>query len=422
MTERRIRVAMVITRLNIGGPALHVLLCARHLDHARYDVTVFTGSTGTSEGDMTELIDTSGIRIVRIPGLRRDIAPADDIHALLSLIRAIRKERPEIVHTHMAKAGALGRIAARLSAVHVVLHTFHGNILRGYFGRERSILFAAAERILALISTKVIALGPRQAREILRYGIAPIRKVAEIPLGIELERFRAHSKGSLRSELALNEGTELVGIVARLVPIKGIDVFLDAAALMVAERPRMHFVIVGDGELRAALEARAAAAGLASHAHFIGWRADLPAIYADLDVVLLTSRNEGTPTSLIEAMAASRPVVATAVGGVPDLITEGTGELVPPDRPDLVARSTLALLADRERASVIGRTARERAFREHDAATLVDRMDALYRSLLGPRQAGSVGLAGTSPSDRRAEGDHAGAADKRKGQWTSWHS
>jgi len=382
--HERIRVARIITRLNVGGPAIQALLLTQRLDQSRYETMLVCGRPGPYEGDMLQLRGGSGVTPVVIPQLGRGISPLDDIRAFAALVRILRTFRPHIVHTHLAKAGVIGRLAARLVGTPVVVHTFHGNVLRGYFGGTKSGVFRLIERVLALASTRIIAISPRVALELRDLGISAAPRLIEVPLGLDLEPFLDPSRGLLRAELGLAATTPLVGLVARLVPIKDVRLFLDAARIVATARPATRFVIVGDGELRDELVAHARDLGLGGAVRFLGWRADLPAIYADLDVVALTSRNEGTPVSIIEALASARAVVATAVGGVPDLIDRpGRGLVIPPGDAAGLATAIVGLLDDPERRASLGAAGRDAVFPEYDASTLVRRIDALYRGLAG---------------------------------------
>lgn len=379
----RVRIAYLITRLNVGGPAMHILLLAGRLDPERFDAVIVAGAPGPREGEMTSLPGLlRAPRIVRVPGLGRRVAPLDDLRAFVGLLRILRRERPDIVHTHMAKAGALGRIAARLLGTRVVIHTFHGNVLSGYFGPLLSRAFLMAERALARLSDAIVALSPGQGAELRARAIAAEPRLVLVPLGIELRPFLEARVGALRAELRVRPDVPLVGIVARLVPIKGVDLFLGAAELVARTRPAARFVVVGDGDDRVALERRASEGELAGRVTFLGWRHDLPALYADLDVVVLSSRNEGTPTSIMEAMAAGRAIVATAVGGVPDLLPPGTGLLVPPEDVAALAAAIYRMLESPPEREMLGRAARARVVENHDVGALVGRMTELYKTLL----------------------------------------
>ncbi|MBI3522180.1 MAG: glycosyltransferase family 4 protein [Chloroflexi bacterium] len=379
---RRIRVARVITRLNVGGPSLQALLLSARLDAARFETLLICGVPSEREGDIRDLRADEGVRPLVVPALGRRISVLDDLRAFVAVVRALRAYRPDIVHTHLAKAGFHGRVAARLVGVPVVIHTFHGNVLSGYFGTLRSAIFRGIERVLAALSTRIIAISASQRAEIERIGIARAPKLFEIPLGLDLRPFLDPVPGALRSELGIASDRPIVGIAARLVPIKGVDVFLDACAIVARARDDTLFVIAGDGELREALEARTRELGLASRTRFLGWRADLAAVYADCDVVVLTSHNEGTPVSLIEAMTSGRAVIATDVGGVRDVVG-ANGILVPDGDRDAIARAILALLGDPGRREALGRQARESVYPCFDVSGLVQRIDALYTELVG---------------------------------------
>lgn len=380
----RIRVARIITRLNVGGPAIQAMLLTGRLDPERFETLLVCGRVGAAEGDMLELRREPGVAPIVLRALGRGISPFDDVRAFLGIVAVLRAFRPHIVHTHLAKAGLLGRLAAALLGVPVVVHTFHGNVLRGYFGAAKSGLFLRLERLLARLSTRVIAISERQADELRALRIAAEPRLVRIPLGLDLAPFLDPPAGRLRRELGLDGAVPLVGIVARLVPIKAVDVFLRAAALIVATNPAARFVIVGDGEERERLRPLADGLGLRERIHWLGWRADLPALYTDLDVVVLTSQNEGTPVSLIEALAAGRAVVATEVGGVPDVVVPPErGVLVPDGDHGAVARAVLDLLADPDRRRAMGAAGRAAVYPEYDSATLVGRIERLYLGLVG---------------------------------------
>lgn len=382
MTRRPVRVARVITRLNVGGPAIQAMLLTARLDPSRFASTLLAGVPGEREGDMSQLRPVAGVRPVALRTLRRELSPADDVRSLIRLFRWFRAERPDVVHTHLAKAGALGRLAARAAGVPVVVHTFHGNVLSGYFGATTSRAFTSIERALAAASDRVIAISPSQARELAARGIGR-GKVEVIPLGFDLRPFREARAGGHRDRIP-GEGP-VVGIVARLVPIKRVDLFIEAARRVGERVPAARFLVVGDGPLRGELERAAAGSGLGARLRFTGWEGDVAAVYADLDVLVCCSDNEGTPVSVIEAMAAGTPVVATSVGGVPDVVREDEGRLVPRGDGAALAEAILDLLADPSARAASGRRGRERVLREHDAGVLVARIEDLYLRLLRAR-------------------------------------
>ena len=384
-----IRILRVITRLNIGGPARHVVLLNAALDDGlAFRSTLVAGTTGPHEGSMLDFAHAHGVEPILVPSLGREISPFDDLLSLARLVQLVRATRPDIVHTHMAKAGSLGRLAAHLCGVPLIVHTYHGHVFHGYFSPAKTRLVLGIERALGLLTDRIIAVGSGQRDEIAGYGVAPPDKLVPIPLGLELDAFLGaeRERGALRRELGIDPQTPLVGIVARLVPIKAHEVFFAAAALVHQRLPQAQFLVIGDGERRAELEAFVDGHGLREHVRFVGWRADMPRVYADLDVVALTSRNEGSPVSLIEALAAGRPVVSTAVGGVPEVVIGGqTGLLVPPDEPAAFAEALLGLLDDPQRAARLGQAGRRHVYPRYDSSRLIDDVRSLYVRELAAR-------------------------------------
>lgn len=385
MAANQIRVMRVITRLNVGGPALHATLLTERLDPARYDSLLVAGTEEPSEGNYLALRGKSLDRLWVLPSLGREIRGGLDLAALLQLTRLVRRTRPHIVHTHTAKAGALGRLAAWLAGVPVIVHTYHGHVFHGYFSPARARFFLPIERWLARRTDRLLTVSETVRSELLSLGIGTPEQLVVVPLGLDLEPFAGAGalRGQLRAELGLGRDAPLVGIVARLVPVKAHEVFIEAAARVARQVPQSRFLLVGDGARRAELETLAVQLGLKDRTFFLGWRRDLDRIYADLDLVALTSRNEGSPVSLIEAMAAGRPVVATRVGGVPDLVEDGvTGCLVPPGDADALAEAMVGLLTDPDRRHAMGQAGRKRVVPAFSARRLLDDMDRLYTELL----------------------------------------
>jgi glycosyltransferase involved in cell wall biosynthesis len=385
---RPIRVMRVIARLNVGGPAIHTILLTDRLREHGFTTTLVTGVTGPREGDMMDLAAAKRVRPVILPTLGRELAPGNDARTVSQLYRLMRRERPHIVHTHTAKAGTVGRIAARLARVPVVVHTFHGHVLSGYFGPAKTRFFIEVERALARVTDRVLVLGEPQLREIRGFGIGRPEQFRCVPLGLELEPFLRCGplRGRLRREHGLGETTPLIGIVARLVPIKGHRVFLQGAQRVAAARPEARFAIIGDGELRGSLEAEARALGLSDRVLFTGFRSDLPEVYADLDVVALSSFNEGLPVTIIEALAAARPVVATDVGAVSDLVENGrTGWLAVPGDAESLARGILAHLEDPARAQSMAEVGRCRVYPALSIDRLATDLAGLYREAVVAR-------------------------------------
>ena len=380
------RVVRVITRLNVGGPSIHVQLLGRGLRRRGYDTRLVVGRVSPDEGEMP-LEDGVG-QVSRCPFLRREPAPFCDLRALWWCYRLFRRTRPTIVHTHHAKAGFIGRTAAWLAGVPIVLHTFHGHTFRGYFTPRRARAFIRLERWLARRTTRLIAISPRIRDELAHeFRIAPPDKIAVVPLGLDLDDFRDAERfgGQLRQRLGVPAGTPLIGIVGRLTPVKNHEMFLLAARRIHEHRPDAHFVVIGDGELRPRLESRAERLGLGRAVHFLGWMPRSPAIYADLDLLALTSHNEGTPVAVIEAMAAARPCVATNVGGVADVIDDGvTGRVAPPDDPAAFADVCLEILNDADKHQSMADRARESSHRYNHERLCRD-VAKLYDELIAER-------------------------------------
>jgi glycosyltransferase involved in cell wall biosynthesis len=390
-----------ITRLNIGGPAIHAILLTAALDDgALFKSTLVAGATGPREGNMLDLASARGVRPVFLRALGREISPLDDLIALARMVILVRQLRPDVVHTHMAKAGTLGRLAAHVCGVPLIVHTYHGHIFHSYFSRAKTRVFLTIERALGLATDRVITIGDSQRDEIAGYGVVPLSKIEPIRLGLELGQFMhaADASGNLRGELGIGSEVPLIGIVARLVPIKAHQVFLNAAARVLSEMPRARFLVIGDGDRRSYLESLVQELGIAASVTFLGWRRDMVDVYADLDVVALASLNEGSPVSLIEALAAARPVVSTAVGGVPEVVVDGvTGLTVPPLDPTALADGILTLLRDRELAARLAAAGRRRVYPRYDSSRLVDDVRSLYLRELGARGLTTRALAVASP-------------------------
>jgi glycosyltransferase involved in cell wall biosynthesis len=377
-----IKILRAITRLNIGGPAIHAILLSRALnDGALFQSTLVTGTTAPHEGDMLDLARARSVEPLMLPALGREISPLDDLVSLARMVTLVHQLRPDIVHTHMAKAGTVGRLAARICGVPLVVHTYHGHVFHGYFSPARTRVFLTIERALGLATNRIIVVGDGQRDEIASYGVAPLRKLTTIRLGLELDQFlHAEShRGELRRELGIDADAPLVGIVGRLVPIKAPELFLQAAVKVREALPSAQFLVVGDGERRQDLESLVLSLGLRDAVRFLGWRRDLVRVYADLDVVALSSLNEGSPVVLIEALASARPVVATSVGGVPEVVIHGqTGLTVPVSDVSSLSASILTLLRDRAFADQLGQAGRQHVYPRYDSSRLVDDVRQLY--------------------------------------------
>jgi glycosyltransferase involved in cell wall biosynthesis len=388
-----IRVVRIITRLNIGGPAIQAIRLSERLTAHGFETLLVHGRLGAGEGDMQYMIQP-GASHQYLARLQRAIAPIDDVLALGAIYRVMLRVRPAIVHTHMAKAGMLGRAAAALynrtagrRTPARVVHTYHGHVLEGYFARRSSAAVIRAERALARVTDAIVAISPRIRRDLVeQYGIGRESQYRVIPLGFDLEPFAAvddDARAAARRVLDIAPAVPVVTTVGRLTAIKQQHLFLEVARHVATRHHDAVFLLAGDGDLRDGLQATAQTLGIAHQVRFLGWRRDLPTIYAASDVFLLTSGSEGTPVALIETMAAATPGVSTDVGGVRDVITgPDLGIVVPAGDVDALARATLALVGDAERRRDTGRRARAAVLGRYGLDRLVHDVERLYRDLL----------------------------------------
>ncbi len=388
-TKDRIKILRVIARLNMGGPALHVSYLTAGLRERGYDTTLVAGTLARGEDSMSFVADARDVDVVRIDELGREISPLRDLVATLRLARLIRRERPDILHTHTAKAGTVGRVAALLAgrrAPPIVVHTFHGHVLRGYFGPLRSGLFRLLERWLAARTTALIAVSPQVRDDLVALGVAPPERFVVIRLGIELdERVAAEQNGRAESRRYLGIASDrfAVGWIGRMTAVKRTDDVLVAFRRLRDDGIDAVLCMVGDGPDRPELERRAHELGVIRDTLFLGYQEDVAPFYAAFDALVLPSSNEGTPVSAIEALAAGRPVVATRVGGVPDVVQEGQdGFLVDPGATDDLADRLARLARDPALRERMGGAGRERVLPRYAVARLIDDVDRLYRSLL----------------------------------------
>jgi len=353
-----------------------------------YATRLVRGSESADEGTMDDLAQRMGVQPTLVASMRRDPGPGD-ARALAELVRIARRDRPALVHTHAAKGGTLGRVAVMLAFPRkrpAVVHTFHGHSLTGYFSSRTARVYTRIERFLARRTNVLIAVSEEVRDDLVALGVAPRGQFEVVRLGLDLAAFAHDSerdarRRAVRAAWGVEADEDVVTLIARLVPIKRVDRFLETAALL-RERPNTRFVVVGDGELRAELQASAPARALGDRLVWAGFRRDMPDVCFASDVVALTSDNEGTPVSLIEAQAARTPVVSTNVGGVRSVIVDGeTGFLA--DEPADLAVHIRTLLDDPGRAATMAARGREHVLGTFGIERLVDDLDRLYRRLLG---------------------------------------
>jgi glycosyltransferase involved in cell wall biosynthesis len=386
--DGRIRILRVIARMNIGGPAYHVAVLGAGLDRGRYETLLVHGRLGRGEGSFEDLLGNE--EIVVVPSLTPEVRPLADLRALVALAGLIRRFKPDIVDTHTAKAGTLGRLAALLAGRRrpILVHTYHGHVLEGYFPRPIAFVYRTIERFLGRFTDRLIGVSQATVDDLVRLGVAPRERFSVVSIGLDLDAFLsvpAEPGGELREELGVGPDDVLLAYVGRLVPIKRIDVLLRAVSRLRRDGFDLRLAIVGDGESRAELAALASSLGVADVVTFVGYRRDVADVLAGSDLAVLTSDNEGTPVSLIESAAAGRAAIATAVGGVPEVVADGCGILVPAGDAGAFADAVRALITDRASRREMGERARAHVRGRYSRERVVEKVDALYRELLASR-------------------------------------
>lgn len=391
---RKIKVVHIITRFDKGGSAENTLLTVLGLNKEKYSILLIKGLSLESEmsdeeslavSESLKIAEENNIKVINLPFLVRKIAPLTDLKALFTLFKILRKERPDIVHTHTSKAGFLGRFASFLARVPIIIHTPHGHVFHSYFGPTLTKIFVIAEKILSLITDKIITLTNRERDEHIERRIAPLNKFITIHSGVDLDRFMNLNIDikKKKKELNIPQDFYVIGTVGRLVPIKGHKYLVSAAEMIIKEFPKTVFVIVGDGFLKPILERHAEALGIRKNIVFTGWRKDVPEILYLFDVLVFPSLNEGMGRVMIEGMSLGKPIVASNVGGIRDLIEDGkNGLLVPPRDSNALRKAISRLIRNKKLAEGLGKIGKMEVYPDFDASTMVKKIDNLYESLL----------------------------------------
>jgi glycosyltransferase involved in cell wall biosynthesis len=402
------KIMHIITRLDMGGSAQNTLLTCREMA-GRYETILVHGLARESRmspaerNRLEELVRAAGgrgVRFVPVGSLVRRISPVRDVIAFLVLLWRIWREKPEIVHTHTSKAGVLGRLAARMAGVPHIVHTPHGHVFDGHFGRVAAGLFLVLERFFARFTEKIVALTAGEKRDYVDLGVARAADLPVIPSGVELGAYpgEAPDRPAEKTALGLDPAKRQVGFVGWLLPIKGPAYLLNAMTAVWREHPDAELVFVGQGELENALRAQASFAGCSDRVRFLGWREDIPRIMPLFELFVLPSLNEGMGRVLVEAMAAGRPIVASRVGGIPDLVHHGeNGLLVPPRDDEALAESISLLLSNPALAARMGARGRARC-RAFGLPAMVAALDALYREVLSLDGEQAAAPAAANPS------------------------
>ena len=406
------KVLRIIARLNVGGPARHVVWLTEGLQAYGCDTLLVAGTVPPGEDDMSYVAAASGVHPFTLPQMSREIS-TKDILTVWKLFRLMRSERPDIVHTHTAKAGTVGRVAGMIYSglfAHQCrfVHTYHGHVFHSYYGKIKTSLFLVIERFLARFATdRIVVISEQQRREINEvFQVGQPHQFVVIPLGIDLSAYASWKsrRSHLRSELKLQDEDILVGIVGRVTEIKNHRLFLEAAAIVKKSNLKARFLIIGDGNLSSDLKAQAKSLALENDVWFLGTRNDPENFYPALDIVALTSLNEGTPLTLIEAMANARPVVATLVGGVADLLgslTTGTepdqgyqlrerGISVGSGDAEGFARGLARLISDPKLRDELGQAGLAFVTKKYSKERLLRDMAELYRELMQAESASGL--------------------------------
>jgi glycosyltransferase involved in cell wall biosynthesis len=414
-----LKIIRIIARLNVGGPAKHVVWLTQGLQGAECETLLVAGRVPEGEDDMSYFAAEQNVSPLFVPSMSREISLKDAL-TVWKLYRLFVRQRPDIVHTHTAKAGTVGRFAGFLyrwltpatllgrPRVCRFVHTYHGHIFHSYYGALKTKIFLTVEKLLAwLVTDRIVVISEQQRHEIHeQFRVGRSSQFAVIPLGLDTHVFAdwETKRHRFRAELQAPADEILIGIVGRLTEIKNHDLFLRMAARYKAKNGsgkdfrQVRFVVIGDGHLRATLEQQAQALGLAEDVVFTGSRQDPEYFYPALDIVALTSRNEGTPLTLIEAMLNARPVISTAVGGVVDLLGEivdpetaaqpyavcQRGISVPPDSDTGLAEGLARLIADVELSRMLGKRAAEFVARNYSKDRLLEDVSRLYQEVLQP--------------------------------------
>lgn len=394
------RVLRILNRLAVGGPVLNACYLTKYMA-PQFDTLLVVGEKEDHEKSAGYLTDQLGIQYVTIKGMGRSINPASDYVAYKEVKKLIRSYKPDIVHTHAAKPGAVGRLAAASEKVPAIVHTFHGHVFHSYFNSAKSKFFISTERFLAKRSHAIVAISDQQRKElVMDFRIASSEKFRVIPLGFDLDRFQTNQdekKRRFRTEFNLAEDEIAIGIIGRLVPVKNHYLFLKAVKHVFDHTSKkVKAFIIGDGETRKDLENVATEAGIrfstensAEHLHplvFTSWRSDVDVINAGLDIICLTSYNEGTPVSLIEAQAANKPIVSTRVGGIADVVAEGeTALLSDVHDTEKFSGDLLMLVEDDELRKRLGYKSHEHVMERFSYQRLVKDMSQLYFELLSKK-------------------------------------
>lgn len=375
---QKVRVLRIIARMNVGGPAVQVSGLIRGFDQEVFEQKLLTGYCAADEADYLEKVAVD-VKAIRIDGLGRSIKPRADLTSLFAIIKEIRRFKPDVIHTHTAKAGVIGRIASILSGQKSIrVHTFHGHLLHGYFGEGKTKLVILIEKFLALFTHQLLAVGKKVQDDLIAAGIGNTKKFSVMPPGLQL--VHVPSKSDARKELGLDQNEIYCAFIGRITQIKRPDLFLDVVSKVRNSGTKVHFIVAGAGELLQECQDRVAAEDLA--VTFLGWREDIEVVLAAADFVILTSDNEGTPLSLIQAGMVGIPVVATNVGSTNEIVVDGKTGLLTDLSVDQLASAVTKVATDSDLRAQMGAAGKEYTMARYGVARLVKDHQDLYLRLL----------------------------------------
>ena len=393
----KLKILHLITRLDRGGSAFNTLDTCAYFIETGHRVVLVSGPTNDPDGTIGKYMDDHQIPWVIIPQIQRSINPFKEMMAFLKLFSFIKKHRFDIVHTHTSKAGILGRFAAWLNRVPVIIHTPHGHIFYGYFSRMVTQIFIVIEKLAALVTDKIITLTDHGKEEHIRFHIANPDKFVPIYSGINIPEFKRNKDDhslDVRNTLDIPPQAPVIGTVTRLVPIKGIEDLIKAVPTLLEDYPDLRVLLVGDGHLRSDLEELCELVGVRNHIHFLGEQKKVVPFLKAMDVFVLSSINEGMGRCLLEALVCGKPAVATRVGGVPELVEHGSnGFLVPPRQPQLLARAIIEILSDEELKQKMGKNAIKKVTMDFSVEVMVKKIERLYQSSMDDTSSDTVDTA-----------------------------
>lgn len=394
------RVLRILNRMAVGGPVLNATYLSKYLS-PEFETLLVVGQREQHEKSASFIAQQLGVDVVIVPQMQRAVSPVNDYAAFQAIRKLIKDFDPDVVHTHASKPGVLGRLAASVQSVPAIVHTFHGHSFHSYFSSLTSNFYINTERFLARKSSAIVAISDTQKKELVeKFRIAPEEKFRMIQLGLDLDKFTEDQdakRKTFRTEFDVADDEIAIGIIGRLVPVKNHSLFLKAVAHVVnSSSKKIKAFVIGDGETRKALETEAALLGLsfsvetdAAHPHplvFTSWRSDVDVINAGLDIVALTSLNEGTPVSLIEAQAANKPIVSTRVGGISDIVIEGrTALLADLGNVDAFCQHLLNLVQNDNLRTEMGGNSAYYVTKRFSYQRLVRDMSDLYHELLSEK-------------------------------------